>query len=811
MTDSLVRDLAYSVRSLLRERAYTSAAVTSLALGIGATTAIFTVVSGLLLRPLPFPEPDQLVRMYGTSALAPQGDAVAGLGLYREASQSFEALAGYEVSAGYLRDTDRVERVMTVRAEAAFFAMLGVEPVLGRVFDATDPATVAVIGAAFARRLAGSKAADRLSPLPAEEWLGRTIVLDDRAFTIIGVMPESFQFPYRAASLLPGVAAEARTDLWRPLELPPGGAGRLRNIAGRLRAGVTIAAADRELKRIAESLAASDAARFEGRSVYLVPLADVVVSGAVRRAVLLLLAAAGLVLAMTCANLTHLSLVRTTLRSREVAVRSAMGATRLRLIQQFLTESLLISSAGGAIGLVLAWWGTDRVMTIAAARLPRAHEVGFDWRVFGFLFAACVVTGVILALAPAFFAVRTDTRTVLQESAGANTMGRGQRRLRDSLIVAEVALAFLLAVGSALLVRELARLRTTDPGMVTQNVATFHLGRRMNPNDDGQRFYEIADRVAALPGVWAAGFTQLLPLQNWGWTSNSSDFTRAGQAPELPEFPIELRYVTPGYFPALGIAIRNGRGFTEADDRASPPVIIVNETLARLYFEDGDPVGTEMNRGRIVGVVADVHQSHLDRPVSPELYFPVAQNWSQVSELGMTLVVRTVGPPEASIEAIRSVIREADPTQAIFGINLMDRILDDSLADFTLYLVLMACFATLALLLAMTGTYAVISSVATSRMNEFAIRIAVGADSARVLWLVLGHGLSLTALGLMLGLVAIFAAAPLLDGLPVSIRPPDTLTAAPIAAFIVVAATLATLFPARRASRVAPATMLRGP
>jgi predicted permease len=458
---------------------------------------------------------------------------------------------------------------------------------------------------------------------------------------------------------------------------------------------------------------------------------------------------------------------------------------------------------------VLAWWGTRRVTELAAALLPRAREVGLDWRVFLFSLAACVVTGVLFGLAPALAAMRTSTQSVLQESGGHSTMGAGQRRLRDGLVVAEVALAFALALGATLLIRELVRLRNTDTGMVTANVVTFHVGQRMTPQTNVLQYYEIGDRVAQLPGVRAAGFTQMLPLQNWGWTSNSSDFSVRGRPAQTAVFPIELRYVTPAYFQALGIPIRKGRPFTERDTRDAPRVILINETLSRRYFGDEDPIGRATTRGTIIGVVADVHQVHLDRSAAPEIYYPAAQNWSQTADLGMSLIVRTDGRPESTIDAVRSIVRDVNPNLAVFNVRTMDGVIADSLADFTLYLWLMAGFAVLALLLAGTGTYGVIASVAASRRREFALRVALGADRARVTQLVFRQGLRLTAIGLACGLFGTLAAAPLLQNLPVSVRPPDAVTLAPVAAVIALVAMAACLVPAIRAARVDPMNALR--
>ena len=544
------------------------------------------------------------------------------------------------------------------------------------------------------------------------------------------------------------------------------------------------------------------------RGVRITPLSTAVVSPSVRRPLLVLFGAVGLLLALACSNVANLLLVRLTLRGREIAVRRALGAGRLRLLRQFLTESLLLSLAGGVAGLGLAWWGTTYVMRMAGSQIPRAHEVGLDWRVFLFLLAVCALIGVGLSLAPALTVSRRDPRAILQESGGHSTMGTRSRRLRDGLVIAEVALAFILAVGAAVLIRELVRLRQTDPGLVTKNVVTFHVGHRMTPATDVRQFYEIADRVEHLPGVRAAGFTQLLPLQSWGWTSNSIDFQERGRPPERRVFPIELRFVTPGYFRALGIPVR-GRAFTDRDDRHAPIVILINETLARKSFPGEDPIGKTTTRGTIVGVVGDVRQANLDRPSVPELYTAIAQNWSQLSELGLTLVVNTSDRSERVIDPVRGVVRDVNPNLAVFRIKTMEAVVADSLADFTIYLTLIAAAAGLALVLATTGTYAVISHIAAARTREFAIRVALGADRARVIRLVISQGARLAIIGLGLGVFGAFTTGRLLQGAPISVRPPDLATIGPIAVLIGAVAIVACLVPARRAASTDPIGALR--
>jgi predicted permease len=796
--EQLGQDARFGLRTLARNPGFALAAIGTLALGIGANTAVFSVVSGVVLRPLPFAAPDRLVRIYGTSRLNPSGEALSNVEEFRRRNQLFEGIAGAEVTARYLRGAAGPERVMAVTAERDFFAILGVPPLRGRTFTRDDPADVAVIGESFWNaRLGGSPSV-----------IGSSLDIDSHRFTIIGVMPASFQFPYRAASLLTGVAAEGRTDLWIPLNPPVGPRSRIGGVIGRLRPNVPLGAAQGELAAIARQLETQYPETNQGRGVHVVPLSRAVVSSEVRRPLFVLFGAVCLLLALACSNVANLLLVRLTLRSREVAVRRALGASRVRLLRQFLTESLLLSSAGGLVGLGLGWWGTKSLIQIAGAQIPRAREVSLDWRVFLFLVAVCTLIGFGLSLAPALAFGRRDPRSILQESGGHSTMGTRSRRLRDGLVVAEVALAFILAVGAALLIRELVRLRNTDSGMITKNVVTFHVGHRMTPATDVRQFYEMSDRVEQLPGVRAAGFTQLLPLQNWGWTSNSSDFQVRGRPPEPTVFPIELRFVTPGYFRALGIPVR-GRAFTNQDDRNTMRVILINETLARKSFPGEDALGKETGRGRIVGIVGDVRQANLDRPSVPELYTPIAQNWSQLSELGLTLVVSTYNRPEQIIEPVRAVVHDINPNQAIFRIKTMDDVVAESLSDFTVYLSLIASAAGLALVLASTGTYAVISHIATARTREFAIRVALGADRWRVIRLVIGQGARLALVGLGVGVFGAFAGGRVLQGLPVSVRPPDLVTVAPIAVLIASVAILACLAPARRAAVKDPIGALR--
>lgn len=796
--DDLGQDARYATRTLLlSHRTFALTAVGTLALGIGAATAVFSVVSGLLLRPLPFAEPERLVQLRGVNVHAAEGQPIANLDRYRGETTAFDAIAGYEVGARYLRADDGAQRVMVVRTEEDFFSILGVQPLFGRAYRAGDPASVVVLSEAFWRRQLGAR----------PEVVGETLVLDERPYTIVAIVADEFQFPYRAGSLLQEVGEHTRSDLWLPFGQPL--RGRIGTVIGRLKQGVAIEAAQSEVDLVAQRLQLEDPARHAGRRVLLVPLSREAVPAPVRRLLLLLFGAVAVVLALAAANVANLSLARMALRQREVSVRAALGASPSRLGRQFLTESLLIALSGGLVGLLLAWWGVKSLLIGASPYLPRAHEVGFDWRVFVFMLVLCVVVGAALAAAPAMLAARRDPRATLQQGGGPSTMTPTQRRLRNGLVVVEVALAFVLAVGAAVLLRELIRLRATNPGLRPQNVVTMHVGQRRDAPGEAMRFYEIADRVASLPGVRAAGFAQMLPLQSWGWTSNSIDFRVRGRAARPAEFSIELRYVTPGYFEALGIPIRRGRAFTNADTPGAPGVIIINDALARRAFPGEDPVGLVTTRGIIVGTIADVRQAHLDRPAAPEVYTPIAQNWSALSELGMTLVVGTHDRPEPLVDGIRAAVRAVVPDRAIFGVKTMDRVVADSLAGFRLALSILSAFAVLGIALALSGTYGVISYLASSRMREFAIRVALGAGRTGIVRLVLGQGLLLTALGLAIGVSGALLAAPLISAESITVRPPDAVTLVPVAAMMLIVAAAAALIPAHRASRADPIAALR--
>ena len=517
--EQLGQDLRFGARTLRRNPLFAAAAILTLGLATGATTAIFSLVNGIVLRPLPFESPDRLVQIYGRNwgedragARDPMTAPVGALELEAvvKQSRSFEGVAGYAAGTRHLERSSGVERTHAVGVDLAFFSVLGVDPLLGRTFRADDPPSVAVLSERMWRR--------RFNADP--QVIGKPITLDSRVFVVTGVMPDAFEFPYRTGSPMARAAAEARTEVWVPLEpLRTSAAARPRqgrvHVIARLKPGVAIDQASAELKVIAARVEAQhyrgSARRADMRAS---SLADEVL-GPVQSSLWMLFGAVGLVLAAACANVANLLLARMLVRTQEVVTRVALGASRTRMVRQFLAESLLLSMAGGCAGIALAAWGTGALVGFYTGRLPRTHEVTLDWQAFAFLLLACGVTAGLFGLAPALTAAQVDAHDVTRTSGGHATMGRKDGHVRDGLVILEVALAFVLAVGAALVIREIMRLQSVQPGMTTENVAVLHMTPRTTEAD----YYAIEDRVAGLPGVRGAGFIQFVPLQDSGWVA----------------------------------------------------------------------------------------------------------------------------------------------------------------------------------------------------------------------------------------------------------------------------------------------------
>ena len=827
---TLLQDLRYAVRTALRDRAFTLVAVLTLALGIGANSALFTIVNAVLLAPLPFHDPAQLVRV--TTDFTGQRTRDAGLSIPElfdlRRSGVFSEIAGVWPVSANLTETEEPERVETALVEATYFTMLGVRPGLGRLFTAADGqpgiTEVAVISDALWRRRFGSDPG----------VLGRRIRVDNDRYTIIGVAPASFRHP--------GRGTETAVEVWAPAgwlaspfpTQPVRRAYVLQGGLARLAPGLTPPAAQARLDAIAADLRRQYPADYPAAAGWtwrVIALQDDLV-GNVRPALLLLLGAVGFVLLIACANVASLLLARSAARQREVAVRRALGAGRGRLIQQLLTESVLLSALGGAAGLLIAVWGVEALVQLSPADLSRLHGIAVNGQVLAFTAVLAIVTGIAFGLAPALHGSRVDLNRVMRESTRGATASRPVARLRGALVVAEFALALVLLVGAALLVQSFWRLQGVDLGFRSQSVLTARLWLPQ-PNDPSSgpyfthaaraAFYRrVLDRIAALPGVEVAGGVSALPLTG---TRGRLSFRIDGRSPDAGDTPAaEAALATPGYFRALGIGLVAGRVFDDHDTADTPPVVVVSESLARRYFAGEDPIGKRIAPGgrvvapngpqpappinwlTIVGVVRDVRTSSVDSDAPAMVYRTV---W-QASNLNLSLAIRTNADSATLAEAIRREVKVVDRNEPVFAVKTMDEVVGSALAERRFSMLLLALFAATALVLSAIGIYGVMAYFVSQRTQEIGIRIALGASSRDLLRLVLGEGVRLAAAGVALGLVGALALTRAVSLLLYRVDPRDPWTFAALAAALTVVALVACYLPARRAARVDPICALRG-
>ena len=797
--DTFLQDLRQTLRSLARSPAFTAVVVLTLALGIGANAAIYNVVSTVLLRPLPFGEPERLVRVYETFA-SPGGRGQGSVSYpnfvdWREQTRSFGDLAAYASGTANLQGTEQPERVSVLSSTANLFSLLGAEPRLGRTFapgeDRADAQPVAVLSERFWKeKLGGDPAA-----------VGRQLTLDGQSYTVVGVMPGGFRFP----------AASAGTDLWVPLRRDPGqGDDRGSHwlaVVGRLEPGVSLSVAQLEMSQIAARLAIEYPDAQSDRGADVRALQEVVV-GRARPALLVLMGAAGLVLLIACANAANLLLARSTTRRREVAIRTALGAPRGRLVGQFLLEALVLSLAGAVLGLGIAQLILAVLVRQADGILPRASEVALDLRVFAYLLASTAITATAVGLIPALQAMRSDPQHELREGGTRTSGGRAGRGLRNGMVAAQVALSFVLLVGAGLLLKSFARLMSTETGLRTENVLTMQVAPSTTRYPDGSvgpRFYRpVLERVQALPGVRAAGWISLLPLQEWGSNGNFAiegrpDSGRPSDAPFA-----EWRAVSPGYFAAVGVPVRRGRDLLP-DDTA---VVLINQALADRYFPGEDPVGRNLVVGKpypIVGVVADVRQAELTQKPHPELYYPYLGDGPQ----SMSLVVSTTLPQATALASVRAAIRAVDPGIPVANVRTLEQVIAESVSDRRLYLFLLGTFAVVAVVLAAAGLYGVMSYSVAQRMREFGIRLALGSGTGALQGMVVKQGARLALAGLVIGIPAALAVSGVLRTLLYGVSATDPLIFVAVGILLVAVALVASFIPARRATRVDPIVTLR--
>ena len=802
---NLRQDLRYALRAAMTAPAFTAMVVVTLALGLGANAALFSIVDAVLLRPLAYAEPERIVRLFELFPL-PGGDSGQGsvsapnFRDWRATARSFTNLVAYRAGSANLQGVETPERLTSLAASDGLFELLGAEPLLGRGLaageDGPEAPLVAVISEGLWRRRFGTD----------PQILGRPVVLDGQGHTVVGVMPATFDFP-------PG----RRTDLWLPLRLSPqetesrGSHGLA--VLGRLASGVGLAAAGEEIRSIAAEIERQYPDQQTDRSAEVVSYSEVVV-GHVRRELFVLLGATALVLAIACANAAGLLVARAVARRRELAVRLALGAGRGRLVAQCLVESLVLAGAGAALGLLLAWGGVRGIVALAANRLPRAAEVGLDLRAVAFLGLVTLATGVLFGLAPALQSFGAQVGAGLREGGRQGSAGRGGQALRAGLVVGQIALSLVLLIGAGLLLRTFMLLRGTPSGLAAEGVVAMTMAvpaQRYAEGEAAPRFYTpVLERVAALPGVRAAGWTSHLPLSEWGFNGNFGIEGRPPTASPSDEPFAEYRVVSPGTFAALGVSVLRGRDLTPDDGAGAEPVAVINRSLADRYFPDENPLGRRVLLGEdpvtIVGVVADVRQAGLDRDPMPEMSLPVAQMGGTEE---MTLVVRGDVPPATLVGPVREAIRAVDPGQPVFDVRTLEEVVTRSIADRRLNLALLGGFAALALLLAMGGIYGVIAYAVAQRTREIGIRMALGAEGRSVLGLILRQGAKLTGLGLALGLAGALAATRFMESLLFGVSATDPAVLGAVCLMLALVALFACWFPARRATEVDPAIVLR--
>jgi putative ABC transport system permease protein len=805
----ILQDVRYALRGLWHRPAFTAVALLMIALGIGANTAVFSVVYGVLVKALPYREPDRLVQIWETNPLRNWTSATvapANLLDWRDRSRSFEGIAYYIGSDGKgpgltdvtLTDGAEPERLQGMQVSGNFFEVLGAGAAIGRTFTREEElpgsTRIVVLSDGFwHRRFGGDRSV-----------VGRRIDLNGLSCEVAGVMPPAFH--------VPGVQA----DFWAPQPYDEANFRRARRphwfrVIARLAPGVSLDQARQEMTRIAGELEREYPNTNTQMGVGLGPLHDWFV-GDTRRALVMLMGAVSMVLLIACTNVASLLLARATTRRRELAIRVALGAGRLRLIRQLLTESLVLAVVGAGLGVVFARLALGWLREHGPAGLPRLEQAGIDGWVLAFVAAAAFATALAFGLAPAWQSVRSAPGDRLQDGSRSTT-GSGVA-LRRALIAAEVALSVVLLVGAGLLVKSFIHLRAVNPGIETERALSFRVtlpSRRYNDNARVSGFYtEVVSRLRALSGVRAAGATVRLALEGYNWTG---DLYVDGR-PDVWGRELRHKAVTPGYFEAAGIRLLRGRDFGSEDTPAGQPVAIVNQTLARSYFGDADPIGQRIAYGRpspttrwttVVGMVSDEKQDGLGAEVKPEVYEPHTQD----SQNTMTIIVRTAGEPTALLPLVRREVAAVDGGIALYEIRTLDQVIDRSLAEERFATVVLAGFAGAALLLAAIGLYGIVAFGVTERTREIGLRLALGADGGSVLRMIVWDGLHVVLAGLAIGLLGALALNRVVESFLFQTPPTDPLVYVSVAGILAAAGAFASYVPARRAARVDPAVSLR--
>jgi putative ABC transport system permease protein len=802
---TLWQDLRYGVRMLTKSPGVACVAILAIALGVGANTTIFSVVNSVLLRPLPFASPDNLVKVWTTDAKRGRNDLPTSFPNFtdwRSGAQAFETMAAYSEASATLSGAELPEQIKGVAVTADMFQTLGVKPFLGRPFSAEEEkpgsTPVVVISYGLWQRRFG---ADR-------KLVGQQVMLDGKSTTILGIMPQGFKFPLDSEN----------PEIWSPLdpasELNQSRGARYLSVVARLKPNVTLQQAQAEMETISHRLTAQYPESNTGRGIRLISLYDDTV-GEVRPALLVLLGTVGCVLLIACANVANLLLARAAGRHKEIAVRTALGASRGRIVRQLLTESVLLAGIGGVLGLLLAMWGVDVLVSFIPTGVPRAQEIAMDGRALGFTMAISVLTGIIFGLAPALQSSRLNLNESLKEGGRGSTEGLRRNRVRSLLVISEITLSLMLLIGAGLLIKSFQHLRAINPGFNPERVLTMSLNlpdaKYAEPERQAMFFERLINRVADLPGVEVAGLVDPLPLSG---DNKTTTFTIEGQPPLAPSDRLNanVRTISSDYLSAMGIPLIKGRAFTERDTKDAPNVMIVNETLAHRFFPGEDPIGKHATvfpfktPCEIVGVVGDVKHRSQDVESGPEFYV----SYLQSPQPFMYLVTRTsLNEPAGVTASIQSAVQQIDKDQPISDVRPMSQLLDESTSSRRFNMLLLVIFASLALVLASVGIFGVMSYMVTQRTHEIGIRMALGAQVSDVFKLIVGQGMTLVLIGVGAGLLGAFITTRVMRGLLFGVSATDPFTFVGVALVLSIVAFLACLIPARKAARVDPMIALR--
>jgi putative ABC transport system permease protein len=795
--DSLLKDIRYGVRSLLKRPVFTAVAVITIGLGIGVNTAIFSVINAVLLRPLPYDDPSRLISFRSNQSAPDLADV-------ESQSKTFSRLGGMVMQPlAYTAGSEPIQ-LQIGQVTGGFFETLGVKPERGRFITAEDDKS----GAPFVVVLGHNLWVKQFNR--DEQILGKAIPLSGNMYTIIGVMPAAF------------VAPRENTEAWTPVHVSNPVAANFRSVHflrtyGRLAPGVTIEQARAEMQVVDRTLAAQYPADNKNRSTVLFALHERIV-GDTRYSLFILFAAVSFVLLIACANFANLLLARASERQREFVIRSALGADRWRLIRQLLTESVLLALAGGALAVVLAFWGTSLLVAFKPENLPRLSEIVVDWRVLGFTLGISLLTGLVFGLAPAWAASRSGAGDALKEGGRSATAGSARQRLRSTFVVVELAVALVLLVGAGLLVKTFWKLRSVEPGFNPDRMITMRVElpeSRYKDVPPQTRFRkQVLAGMNSVPGVQAAMISEL-PLSG---DSLNHDFLVENRPPIAPgdEPSVETRSVLGDYFKVMQIPLQRGRDFGPQDfDEKAPLVGVANETLVRQYFQNEDPVGKRVRWARnpqvewitIIGVVGDVKHFGLDLPEEPALYTPYTQisPWKR----WMSFAARTQGDAAGTTQALKQEVWKVDSQLPVTKVETMSEVTASSFAARRFNMTLLSLFAGLALMLAAIGIYGVMSNAVTQRTQEIGIRLALGARTIDVLKLIIRNGMTLVGIGVALGLAGAFALTRLMRTLLFGVTPTDGLTIAIVSVVLIGVAFLACFIPARRATKVDPLVALR--